>query len=66
LSFRSRLRQKTQEKFEEKQRKKVERIKQKELESLNNTPTANFERNISPTPVKSISFLISSFIILII
>ena len=51
LSFRSRLRQKTQEKIEEKHKKRVEKIKKekqkKELESLNTSIS-----NSSPVPTE--------------
>ena len=51
LSFRSRLRQKTQEKIEEKQKNRVEKLKKekqkKELESLNTSAT---NTNLSPAP----------------
>jgi hypothetical protein len=60
LSFRSRLRQKTQEKIEEKQKKRVEKIKQKQLEQLNlsiNSPIDIADR-VSPPPVKSKIFFI--------
>jgi hypothetical protein len=52
LSFRSRLRQKTQEKIEEKHKKRVEKIKKekqkKELESLNTSIN-----NSSPVPTEN-------------
>ena len=52
LSFRSRLRQKTQEKIEEKQKSRVEKLKKekqkKELESLNTS--VNNNRTQSPVP----------------
>ncbi len=59
LSFRSRLRQKTQEKIEEKQKNRVEKMKKekqkKELETLNtsagnrtHSPTADHDTSLAP------------------